>query len=1742
MNIGNYEIIEKIANSECVNVYRATNIKSGQSNIIKMISGLNPTLSEISKLKYEYRITKDIHSKGIVNVIDFLEYDNRYFLVKEDFRGETLKEYINKVFRVKLIDFLEISIQLANIVNDIHSQNIIHKDINPLNILINPETKEVKITDFSISTSLESEAQLPLDSKNIEGTPSYISPEQTGRINRCIDNRSDLYSLGITLYEMIAGNLPFCSNDLLELVHSHLTVEAKKPHEIVPEIPFVISLLIMKLMSKDADDRYQSALGLLHDLNICFRELSVSGRVNNFSLAQKDQSNKLYIPQKIYGRDNELKILNSAFHSTIDNRSKLLFVSGLSGIGKTSLINETKRKVFSENGLFITGKFDFLQKNIPYYAFFDGFKTFLQSLLTENAKELVYWREALNASLYNSGKLIINQLPELELIIGPQPDVPLLDSSVSQNRFRKVFIEFINTFSNPKHPLVLFLDDIQWADIESIQLIDSYFNDQTHKNLLLIAAYRDNELEEKSVLEKYITKSKNSNYLAGNIHLSSLTLKATSDLVSDTFKIEKEHEELSKTLHVKSLGNPFYLKQLLRSLYEDKVIYYDFENLCWAWDSSHLHSINISDNSILDIVIRNLKTLPQAALEIIKLASCLGNQFSHSLLSIVTSNSAAEVAELMWPILQSGYVIPLSERYKMPLTFSQDFDEYSFDKNQNIKYQFAHDKIQQAAYSLISNTNVYDVHLDIGRKLFDNLPVNIQDDFIFDIVNQYNFGIPKISTVNEKKLLSKLNLSAGLKAKNSAAFVAAHKYFDFAISLLPDGTWLSNYNSTKQLYLLALESSYMAIDHQKAQKIFNDLLRYASDPQDIVQAYEYQISFYFTQNKPEKAINIAFEALNILGIRLPRNPNKYNVLISIYRVKLFQGRRKTQSLFELPIMEDKKQLSAMKILMSMIPATFVAQPSLYPVSVSKMVELSLVYGNSPLSIFAYNCFGLVFCGALNKTNIGYEYGSLALNLQELFKLEQYSSKTIFVFYVFVNPWVNHIQKSIDILPNGVSVGIKNGDIEYASHCASFYTIFLFLSGITIKNVSHEHDIYSKLLDTNKQEFQLIHSNIWRQVSENLSNDFNLTYESCKLNGNYFSEIKNLQEVLNSKNDLVISAYYLAKSFLSSIFNLYQESMLYSELANKHIKEVPGVIYLPISVFFNSFTHLKLYESSKKYSKYNVIRHVKANQSKLKKWSEQAPENFSQMYYLIQALLYSAQENIDGAIKCFEYAIELSRNNNYIYIQAISNEAYAEFLFKFRMGKAFEVYMREAFYLYDKWGAQAKTTQMGNKYSFLSEIPLKKSYSDSSLLTDSFSSTRQVDLDLASVFKTTQAISEEIVLSKLLKTIMNLLAENAGAQIGILFLIRDDKLLAVASTGLSSNITFDSAINPEESDISSSSALNYVSRTHNSLILENAQEHQIYSRDLYIKKNQVKSLLCLPLIKQGQLVGLAYFENNLATNIFRKDQLEVMNILSSQAAISLENAYLYDDLTVSRQREKAEREINELKSRFISMTSHEFRTPLTAILGTTELIKHYGQGWETEKQHSYLDRIQRNVKHMTGLLDDVLVLSKADVGKTEFNPVSIDLTVFCSSLVEEFQLNTKRGQKIEYVLEGKQTTCFSDEKILRQILSNLLSNAIKYSPESSIVCFTVTFSNDEVIFLIKDQGIGIPESDQPHLFESFQRATNVGQIQGTGLGLAIVKKSVELHQGTITFESTASQGTTFIVRLPITAESLGIESH
>lgn len=1718
-------------------VFQAVRESDNELVIVKTVQSEYPSITEISQLRYEYQISHSIDYSGIVRTHSLEIYKNNIGIVKEDFNSITLKDFF-QTHKLSISCFLEIAAQLADILSYLHQINIIHKDVNPSNILINTETTQVKITDFSIASCLQTENYQRSNYSFLEGTPAYISPEQTGRMNRALDYRTDLYSLGVTFYEFLVGHLPFQTSDLLELIHHHISEYPLPPDRLNSAVPTALSDIVMKLMSKNAEERYQSALGLKADLEYCLNQLTSRDYIPHFLLGKLDHNSQFLIPEKLYGRATEVSKLLSAFKRVSNGDSELILVSGYSGIGKTSVVNEIHKPILQKRGYFVRGKFEQLQRNIPYFAFIQGFREFIEYLLSEPEEIISSWRENILLSVGNNGQIIIDNIPELELIIGKQPPVPELGPTESQNRFNQVFQSFIRVFSRSEHPLVIFLDDLQWADLASLKLVERLIKNPDNRHLLLIGAYRDNEVGAVHPLMQMLDELDSEGIIVNNIILKPLALNAVRQLVNDTLRADSQKTEaLVELIYNKSAGNPFFLNQLLNTLYNEELISFNYILGIWEWDIEEIFKIKIIDFSIVELIVQNLKKLHCETQEILKIAACIGNKFSLKDLSIILQEDEHKIASKLWVSLQKGLILPLSKNYKIALVANKKDEDKFFDKE--IVYQFLHDRVQQASYSLIAPGRREITHLRIGEVLLETTQSSKIETKIFDIVNQMNLGVSLIHENEKRHNLAYLNMIAGQKAKESAAYEIAKKYFDLCLDLLPDSSWNKNYDFTVQIYLSSLEISYINAEFLKANDLLEKILSNARSQKDIIQAYEFQIPYYFTQNQPIKAIDTALNILKRLKIVLPRNPKSIDILISIFRVKIAHRNKKILDLLDLPNLNKTDEIAAMRILMAVIPATFVASPELFPIAISRMVEISLKHGNSPYSIFAYNSFGTLQCGALGNFKAGYEYSLLALNLLEKLSVSEFKSKVYMVFNAFNRPWTDHLIHSVKMLPEGVKCGLETGDIEYVGHCASFFCIYIFLVGENIESVVQKQSNYLRIIMECKQEFQSYHAKIWQQVTYNLLGE---TKEPAILSGASFTEEFFYNEIVGYKNDLVNIAFYCAKSFLAIIFNDFKEVLYCSRMLKQHSRGVPGIIYVALNNFFFSIALLKSTKSTSFIKRMKILYKIRKQQNLMKKWANSCPDNFLHKYQIVEAEIARFLDDQSKAMRLYDVAIKSAAKSGYLQEEAIANERAAEFYFGIGKDKVAQVYLTDAYYGYANWGANAKVHQLEEQYPTIFSRLQKSSQAICSIQTTESSSTTTglIDLDLASVLKASQAISEEIILDQLLEKLMQVLMQSAGAQAIFLILDRSHHFVIEASA------TKDSKSIRQSIPVASSaqvpcSIINYVARTLEPVFLGTATTSN-FSNDPYIQLHQIKSLLCLPMINQGHLMGMVYLENNLAYDAFRGDHLEVLRLLCAQAAISLENAYLYEDLQQSQAREQAEREINELKSRFISMTSHEFRTPLTAILGTTELIKHYGQGWDTNKQHTYLDRIQKNVKHMTGLLDDVLVLSKADVNKVEFNPKLINLEVFCSSLVEEFQLNTKRDQKIEFDIFENQYEVYSDEKILRQILSNLLSNAIKYSPENASVRFQVNVNEEEATFFIQDQGIGIPEADQKHLFESFHRATNVGQIQGTGLGLAIVKKSVELHLGTIDFESIADQGTTFIVTLPITAEALGIESH
>jgi serine/threonine protein kinase len=827
-----YQIRAQIYESANSLVYRAIRTQDSQPIILKLLKQDYPTPEELVRYRQEYDLTHRLNLEGVCRSLSLEPYQNTLVIVFEDFGGESLRQWMNQD-SFTLEDFLQIAIATTTSLAQVHAANIIHKDINPANIVYNPKTKQLKLIDFGISTVLSRETPILKNPNVLEGTLAYMSPEQTGRMNRSLDYRTDFYSFGVTFYELLTGKLPFETTDVLELVHCHLAKQPIPPDQLVgahrraplnqpATLPPILSEIVIKLMAKTAEDRYQSALGIKADLEECQRQLHEKGSISNFPLACHDSPDKFQIPQKLYGREREIEQLISAFER-VSERSEVMLVVDYSGIGKSALVQELYKPVTQKRGYFISGKFDQYQRDIPYSEIVNAFQQLVKQLLTEPDAKLQEWRDKLLAGLGINGQVIVDVIPEVEWIIGKQPEIPELGGTEAQNRFNLVFQNFINVFTNTSHPLALFLDDLQWADGASLKLIQVLMS-AASPGLFLVGAYRDNEVFPAHPLMLMLEEIKKSGSIINQIALSPLDFPTVTQLICDALNCSSEKaNSLAELVHLKTGGNPFFMNEFLTSLYTEGLLEFTYSTLSdgdmkgqWQWDLAQINSLGFTDN-VVDLMASKIQKLPETTQHLLKIAACIGNQFDLNTLATCCENSLRDTANELHGAVVSSLIVPLGSREDV---------ELALIKNESAKYQlpeykFVHDRIQQAAYSLIPDQEKPVIHRKIGQLLLQNTPTERQEEKLFDIVNQLNLGSELISSQVELDELAKLNLLVGKKAKASTAYQASFKYLQFAINLLDYLSWNRQYSLMLCLHEEAAESAYLNSDSKEMNTLIN---------------------------------------------------------------------------------------------------------------------------------------------------------------------------------------------------------------------------------------------------------------------------------------------------------------------------------------------------------------------------------------------------------------------------------------------------------------------------------------------------------------------------------------------------------------------------------------------------------------------------------------------------------------------------------------------------------------------------------------------------------------------------------------------------------------------------------------------------------------------------------------------------------------------------------------------------------
>ncbi|MGB3510544.1 MAG: AAA family ATPase [Microcoleaceae cyanobacterium] len=1573
-----YSITKEIYSSFLTLVYRAERTSDRHPVVIKLPRHSYPSFSELAQYRNAYSIGNNLNLPGVIKMLGLEQVKQRLALVMEDFGGVSLNQEIDRWGKSigssseEITAFFQIALQLAKSLAGLHQHRIIHKDIKPQNIIIHPETRQVQIIDFSNATQLPKETLKIPNPHTLEGTLAYMSPEQTGRMNRGIDYRSDFYSLGVTFYQLLTGKLPFNAEDPLEIIHCHIARQPVAPMEVNPTLPEMLNSIVLKLMAKIPEQRYHSAMGLYYDLEKCQFLWDEENKITWFKLGEKDNSDRFIIPEKLYGRKPEVQTLLAAFERISRQQTKpqaeLILVAGFPGIGKSALVNEVHKPIVEKRGYFISGKFEQYQKDIPFSGWVKAFRDLMKQVLSEPQSKVESFVAKLKKALGQEGQVVIDVVPELELLIGKQLPATELSPTAAQNRFNLLFQKFISVFAQADHPLVIFLDDLHWADLASIRLIKLLLEQVQIHHLLLIGAYRDNQVNPSHALILTVEEMKKSEAVIHQINLAPLTELALNHLISDTLNFtEQKSWLLTQQVYRKTQGNPFFSNQFFQCLYKEELIFYNSQKNKWEYQLEKI-KVTAEKGDVVELVATQLQKLPEPTQKVLQLAACIGNQFDLATLAIVWDGSPIETASALWSALQGEFIVPKDEMYKFYASENNILLEQDRQQIQpKLIYRFLHDRVQQAAYSLIPAAKKEEIHLKIGRMLLQNASEIQQEAKVFDIVNQLNQARKLISAKVEQNQLAKLNLIAGNKAKASTAYNAAMKYFQVGLKLLPGDSWETEYDLTLALYTSATEAAYLQGKFEQMEELSETVIQNATTVLDRVKIYEIRVLAYNIQNQAIEAVKIAIPVLQELGIQLPTQPTAANLEQEFATVGAMLEQKSIEEIANQPLMNEPYPKAAIRLLASLAASTYISFPQLYPFVIFEQIKLSLSFGNDLISPYSYCNYGLIF-GLMQKDfKTGYQFGKLAVDLISQLNTKEYKATVYAVFYGHSAHWQKTPKESMKGLLAGYASGLEVGDWEFAGYCLGHYATSAMASGKNLNLLETELANYSEVIGRIKQEVARTWINIYWQTILNLVGK---TENPTTLVGLAYDEQHSLCRPQLEKNRLGMAFLQANKLMLFYLFGEYDQAL---EITNteKKLDGGTGPFNYILFYFYDSLARLATASQQNNSQQNNLWERVGANQSAMEVLAKEAPGNYLHKYYLVEAECHRVKGEKTEAIEAYDQAIALATKNEYIQDVALANELCGKFYLDWGKTKVAQTYMLEAYYSYGNWGAISKVKDLEKRYRELldpvmvyhtgSIHPWTSTRSNSAYSTTASRNSQNI-LDVNTVIKASQTLSGEIKLDDLLSTLISLVMENAGAQKCALILLKNDELMLEAIANfreltIADNQKYAPNIKRPRIPVGVSpdlpqTLINYVWRTQESLMFNDASCEANWANDNYINQQQPKSLLCTPITKQDKLIGIFYLENNLAEATFTPERLQLLEMIGAQAAISLENALLYDRLvlakaelevanhTLEEKVQKRTKELNE-KNQYLAQTLQELKHTQSQLI-QTEKMSSLGQ--------------------------------------------------------------------------------------------------------------------------------------------------------------------------------------------------------
>lgn len=1739
--------VKTISSNKVTSVY----LLSGNDDNVYLAKSLNLRnvgFEKIKQFRNEFETLKKFSSPFIVKPISYIEENEQHHIVFEYNDTETLKEHLQKHPAIEKNDELSkrlnLAIDIAKGINEIHSKFIIHKDINSSNIVLNIQKNIVNLIDFGLADTFSKNLPELSTGGYFEGSYQSVSPEQTGTFNRTIDYRSDLYSLGVTLYELFTNQLPFKGASAREWVYNHIASKPIPPHTLNQVIPETLSNIILKLLEKEPERRYQSCGGLISDLKKCREQLKTDGKISLFTLAENDLSYYVGSLKKLYGREKELRRLNEMFEQTRTNNT-CVFVSGFAGIGKTTLVSELRKKVISRNGIFLKGKCNSVLQEIPFHSIFQALSDHASVLLSDDDTVLNDFRKIVSDQLGDNLAVLTQSVPELELIFGKSHEPMNLPSKQSLNRYHNVIISYLNVIHDSTAPLVLFLDDLQWADDATLELLYNLLINEKTTKLMLIGSYRDSEVVNGHALNAVINELQNKKIPFEHIKLAPLTTTEVQGLLTDIYPNSKQLAEISKACFNKTKGNPFYLTELFKNLGHKNSVTYNPESNTWEFDLRKIEEEPIHP-SIIELVIERINLLNSQSREVLKAASCIGQSFDIVTLSEVTGFKLEKLYVALQQLIAGSFITMISKK-------QTGINSVYFTQKH---YQFTHDRVQQVAYNLMSEDEQMTIHKNLSSKLIklDNYS-HLSDEALYI----------QISHIQKSWVLftdeEKLNVASALvytcsKARKSGAFKSAFSYVGLAVKCITLDTWKNNYPLALTVYKEAAETSSLLNNEEMMTRYISIGLKNAHNILDKVLFHEIQISYDISQHKQPDAVKKAVQLLADTGLKIPIKPSGGYVLVSLLNTLTASNRFIKKQ--PVPYMQPGITMvkTQMRLLVKILSASFYVSPNLFPVIVFKLIQLTIKYGVSVYSPPAFVTMGLLL-EAIGKSGKGYKYGSYGMSLYKQFSAIESKAQATCIYASGIMPWKYPLQEAVKMLEKAYTIGLGNGDLEYTVASVAAMCSYSFLRGYRLNDFQQEAEKYRKSVTVFNQEVTIGQIDVLLQTTEHL-----LT--SVKnpeiLFGSYFNEHKMLEQYKQVGDNTSAANVYMLKLMLAFIYGRITEGVNIIQQAESIISAVAGLYLFASYKFYETLTLISAKDKLTINQQRKAQKTIQKNRKLFRKWENLSPGNFRNKALLIEAEYAKRKNQKQKAELLYEKAITNSADCGFINEEALANELAATFWYSINRDKFADVYLKQAVKLYALWGAKSKVDKLEKMYPWLFINSADITTSGHSMYPGSTSNhTVLNNIKLDTVLESAMAINSEIKLDSLVNKILRIIIEVSGAQKGLLILqnSRTKQFEIEAETHPENNeIVVQLVRQPLSDKWIHIPLLRYTERTKRTLILHDALLIGNYTEASYIKNNAVRSVINIPIILHNNLIGFMYLENNMAPYAFTKESEILLNVLSSQVAISIQNARMFDNLENKVQErtielaqknlflEKQKTEIeetrdkliqsNSTKDKFFSIIAHDLKGPISSINKLMDMVTEDKEILTEAETDELLQLLKASSKQTIELLNNLLVWAQSQKGELEFKPEMLNLAELVKGIAGIYISALQQKKLTIEISIDENIQLYIDKHMISTVVRNLLSNAIKFSQTRGVIQVSCTADNSTYTVGIADQGVGMSTALKQQIFTNEYQLVSkkgTGGESGTGLGLILCREFIEIHHGKIWVESEVDKGSTFYFTIP-----------